>query len=146
LGLRCPYGAIGDVLWVREAWALYEAPHCPWPDLPHAHANGVGWAFYREGFDRSPPRWRSPIHMPRWASRLTLRVTGVRVERLQDISEEDARREGIDCSLHPGDVECGCSFARVGFQKLWDDLNYDRAPWASNPWVFALDFESLADA
>ena len=85
----CPYGKPGDQLWVKETHVLV-AGRC-WPRLPyrkHPESDHV-YCYYREGFDRSPPsRWRPSIYTPRWASRLTLEVTGVRVERVQDIGWE----------------------------------------------------------
>jgi hypothetical protein len=91
-GLRCPYGPPGDTLWVRETWA----------PLPGSVVLNV--AFYRADTKAAPDdvRWRPSIHMPRWASRITLEVKGVRVERLQDISEDDARAEGCKARPSPG--------------------------------------------
>ena len=80
--LRCPYGVPGDRLWVREAWRL--------PD-----GAPKGWVDYRADDTRDGFKWKPSIHMPRWASRITLEVTDVRVERLQDISEADAMAEGV---------------------------------------------------
>jgi hypothetical protein len=88
------------------------------------------------------------IHMPRWASRLELQVTDVRVERLQDISEEDAREEGADLLSEDGmsgwghtDETCPASYTRRnGFRHLWDSINAKRAPWDSNPWVWVVSF------
>lgn len=92
--LFCPYGQPGDRLWVRETWALK-------PDAAPVYDRSDLWRLcaYRidgETWSPRPERWRSPIHMPRWASRITLEITGVRVERLQDISEEDAVAEGFE--------------------------------------------------
>lgn len=83
-------------LWVRETWRLYEsAKHNPWPDLP-SRRGPDGLAFYRDGFDRSPPtRWRPSIFMPRWASRTNLTPIQARLMRLQDITDEDALAEGV---------------------------------------------------
>jgi hypothetical protein len=82
--------------------------------------------------------WRPSIHMPRWASRITLLVTGVRVERLQDISEADALAEGVPNSLHlPGG-----RFARENFAHLWWTIHGDGA-WEANPWVWAVEFKVL---
>lgn len=76
--------------------------------------------------------------MPRWASRITLEITDVRVERLQSISEEDAAAEGVDpMVVLPGDVVSHVA----GFGVLWDSINHDRAPWDSNPWVWAISFK-----
>jgi hypothetical protein len=94
----CKYGAPGDTLWVRETWCLKQPLRFP---SVHYRADGEhvvlddgdGFtAVNKDGSEKSP--WRSSIHMPRWASRITLRITDVRVERLQDISEDDARAEG----------------------------------------------------
>lgn len=87
-----------------------------------------------------PPRWRPGIHMPRWASRLTLHVTDVRVQRLQDISEDDAQAEGCPCQSD--DDLCGME-AAGWFRDLWDSLNAERAPWSSNPWVVAVTFRPV---
>ena len=121
--IPCPYGVSGDRLWVRETWSV--------------SGNGP---FYRA--DTMQPEtvhysWRSPIHMPWVFSRLTLEITAVRVQRLQDISEEDAKAEGVDRIV-----------AKVptywdAFQYVWDDINGMRAPWESNPWVWALTFRRL---
>lgn len=102
---RCPYGVPGDRLWVRETHLIYDAhgQHRadgnrwgPWGGLPtRLSEDRTKIAYFREGFDRCDPgHWRPSIHMPRWASRLTLEITEVRVERLQDISEADAIAEG----------------------------------------------------
>ena len=88
------------------------------------------------------------MFMPRWASRLTLIVTDVRVQRLQDISEADARDEGVECDsdgwrdyMMPT-TQC-CGSARNSFATLWDSLNAERAPWSSNPWVVAVTFRPV---
>lgn len=117
-GVRCPYGQLGDRLWVRETWGA-----C------------AGSPVYRADDNATCPdggRWKPSIHMPRWASRITLEVTGVRVERLQDISEEDAIAEGVP-------EQRGDPWA---FQCLWDSINgaRERCSWAANPWVWAITF------
>ena len=132
----CPFGSPGDHLWVRETW---------YPCVP-----GSGVAQYKADADcndikwhsEQGHRWRSPIHMPRWASRLTLEITGVRVERLQEISEEDAAAEGssgcFEKHLHYDGREFRCSF-----ERLWDSINATRPghSWESNPWVWCLSFK-----
>lgn len=85
----------------------------------------------------SPDFWRASIHMPRWASRLTLEVTEVRVQRLREISEEDVLAEGVTAADDP-DV------TREAFRFLWDAINGKRAPWESNPWVWAISFRKWA--
>jgi len=82
--LRCPYGSEGTVLWVRETWAQENVNH---KDV---------FIYKADGWDRSGLKWKSSIHMPRKAARIFLKVKNVRVERLQDISEEDAKAEGVD--------------------------------------------------
>ena len=109
----------GDRLWVREAFR--QAP-------------GSESFHYRADPDEvSGGPWRASIHMPRWASRLTLEITEVRVQRLQEISDEDAKAEGRGITWGGG------CFNR-SFAGAWDEINGKRAPWASNPWVFALTF------
>lgn len=118
--LHCPYGKTGDRLWVRETWC---------PDVePYT---------FRYKADGGEPleRWRPSIHMPRWASRITLEVVSVRVERLQDISEEDALAEGITL------VERGTSPVDQ-FNKLWESIN-GPGSWEANPWVWVVSFKRI---
>jgi len=132
-GLRCPYGAPGDTLWVRETWTQYPIELNPEPCD----------AWYKATSNGPPPpfKWRPSIHMPRWASRITLRITDIRVERLQDISEDDARAEGCDPVVHPdGAVDCGTR--KTTFAKLWNKINGPGA-WDANPWVWAFSFERV---
>lgn len=145
-GYVCPYGVPGDRLWVRERFMHYA-------NVLHADDTRTPHIKFRDGsyFDgqrlpnaRIPSRddwtrWRPSIHMPRWASRLTLEVVSVRVERLNDISEADARAEG-----YCGDgVSRHESEARNWFAGLWDSINAKRHPWASNPWVFVVEFKRV---
>lgn len=160
----------GDRLWVKECWnafAFSEDGEDAWPTRTIPTAGEMAeireaayrvdvQAVYRES-DRArqwfaDQKWRPSIHMPRWASRLTLTVTDVRVQRLQDISEVDAVAEGIermrsgrgyyDITVSKGAVRAGIWHHKAtdAFESLWDSLNVDRAPWASNPWVVALTF------
>jgi len=132
--LRCPYGQPGDQLWVKETWREDS------PDDPEG-------AIYRADQEHLMPqggRWKPSIFMPRWASRVTLEITGVRVERLQDISETDALAEGI----HRYDVleEAGPHdphFNRGTYQRLWESIN-GGGSWASNPWVWVITFKGIA--
>lgn len=134
--------AKGDRLWVREAWA---------PEGVDAE-EGFYRPDYRATANGQPTdgRWRSPIHMPRWASRLTLIVTDVRVQRLQDISEDDAIAEGIertsgsittycDYEDYPDDPYEWFSRPTASFRTLWNSLHGPDA-WNANPWVAAYTF------
>lgn len=138
--------AVGDRLWVRENWrpigdaALSE---CVGPeDVMFAASVGP--------IDLETFRWRPSIHMPRWASRLTLIVTGVKVERLKDISEADAITEGIervgDIAGEPGwkhypngSAAGGWLDPRESFRTLWQSINGPES-WEANPWVVAVSF------
>jgi hypothetical protein len=143
--MTCPYGVPGDRLWVREAWRGSATLDWAKPsDMP------AGSAIFYEADDRStwcddlthPPSTlkRPGMFMPRWASRITLEVTGVRVERLQDISDADALAEGIDRHevLTDGDAPPG--FHRETYQKLWERIN-GPGSWAANPWVWVVEFK-----
>lgn len=142
LASRCPYGQPGDRLWVRETF-------CPdWSDKPIYKADG-GSAM-SAGYAKEP-RWRPSIHMPRCASRLTLEITGIRVERLQDISEADARAEGARCAdeatgrevLFPSSSNCGSY--RLHYRDIWDQIN-GPGSWEANPWVWVVEFRRSIDA
>lgn len=137
----CPYGVPGDRLWVKEPFALEDAEGC---DVGPEDPEGDTWrVHYRTGPDDvAPTRWRSPRFMHRWASRLLLEVTDVRVERVQDISEEDARAEGAPA--RPNDLKVSWGPYRCGFADLWDSLNARRGfPWEANPWVWCISFRRV---
>lgn len=164
-GLHCihPSWHVGDKLWVRETWChkaddngmiVYNAEgnwdaSCVWYaadgiDVRAIDADGWGET-NNDGTERSP--WRPSIHMPRWASRITLEVTGVRAERVGDISEADARAEGITDGgcLNCGESEpCGCASpepsARDSFAWLWQNINGEYS-WHANPWVWVIEFK-----
>ena len=164
--IACPYGQPGDRLWVRETWApmcLTADPHCWCPDDEAKAKNhyveyraDTGNAYPGEwpedearGYDDAP-KWRPSIHMPRSACRLTLEVTGVRVERVRDISEADAAAEGFDSpefrdkieelrSIAVGDIPTTYPTPRSEFLHTFFDLN-KRAPADSNPWVWVVEF------
>lgn len=156
----CPYGEAGDRLWVREAHIIFPTygqrradgkRWGPWGGLPTTLSeDGKQIAYYREGFDRCDPgRWRPSIHMPRWASRIALDVTGVRVERLQDISEADAIAEGILVQCSQTDVGWvgywpaadtePYATAVEAYRALWESINGEGS-WDTNPWVWVVEF------
>ncbi|WP_413676407.1 hypothetical protein [Pantoea dispersa] len=132
----CPFGAVGDHLWVRETWA--EAGGSA-PELQLYRANYP--AHVPSKYENVPPaesiRWRPSIHMPRRASRITLEITGVRVERLNDISEDDAKAEGAptECCVI-GDKHF------LGFRSLWRSI-YGADSWQANPWVWVIEFKRV---
>jgi hypothetical protein len=169
--IRCPYGVRGDRLWVRETCYLTAGgddgePMCV-PPVSYAADGPVN----RERY----PFVRPSIHMPRWASRITLEVVDLAVQPLQTISDEDAIAEGVEqlfseaeLAKHP---ECWCDpmpyknylwhglpgkrcteqfsskkTARESFASLWDSINADRAPWDSSPWVWAVTFRRVPHA
>ena len=143
---RCPFGQPGDLLWCRETWARDDEDGCLMyrADLGR-DANADAWEQGRiEGVPRY--RWRPSIHMPRWASRITLRVTDVRVERLGDISEADAVAEGIE-RRGPGwawytDAKAYTTDPRTSYRDLWESIN-GPGSWDANPWVWCLTFERV---
>lgn len=136
----------GDRLWVRESHAIV-------PRTAYRMSDGVQQtlrpednhdaAIYAAEWDRSKPgQWRPSIHMPRWASRLTLTVTDVRVERLQDISEDDAAAEGWPAPedrAKTGIAEIRDAYPIGWYAWLWDSIN-GRGAWDKNPWVAAYSF------
>lgn len=126
-----PYGRPGDRLWVRETFSgrrtIDGRLHY---DLPVLYkADGV--------LADASCGWKPPIFMPRWASRITLEITKVRVERLADISEDDAVKEGVDFFQVSPDGN-GCF--KESFKILWDSINGKKYPWDSNPWVYVIEF------
>ena len=158
--IRCPYGAPGDRLWVRETWhGSFMMDSEPVRAITACHAEGHKFgrvAHYAA--DGNPcataGRARPSIHMPRSASRITLEVVSVRVERLQEISEEDAVAEGAllfdgpDTFRDNAGMQSlyfpGMGYAQAAFRDLWDSINAKRAPWESNPWVWVIEFRRAA--
>lgn len=142
LGDVCPYGQLRDRLWVREAHAFVPMPayRCSTGIYQKVNpSDDYEACVYRENFDRARSfPWRPSIHMPRWASRITLEITDVRVERLQDISIEDAKAEGSPTHGHSG-AEIS---ARKGFRHLWGRINGHES-WDANPWVWVIKFKRI---
>jgi hypothetical protein len=140
--IDAPY-VVGDVLWVRETWHVRGLCHT----LPIAASKAAAPDAFV--YAATPPAgwtggWRPSIHMPRWAARIFLRVESVRVERVQDITEENARAEGID--EHPACEQAlilGCSY-REAFRFVWDSLAPAGSKWADNPWVWVVGFRRVA--
>lgn len=144
----CPYGQPGDRLWVRETWQHSNFPLGPYDescivfyradymDDPH----GPDGELSPEGAYR---KWRPSIHMPRLASRITLEITGVRVERLQDISEADCIGEGA----HGGHgAIAGYTYSATPlehYRYIWESIN-GAGSWDANPWVWVIEFRSRA--
>lgn len=137
---RPPY-VPGNRLWVRENFAIV-------PATAYRMSEGVPQtldpedsyrsAIYAAGWERCKPGpWRPSIHMPRWASRMTLPVTDVRAERLQDITEEDAQAEGPSLATDYGRLH---PTYRLAFANLWDSLSPDGRRWDDNPWVWRVQF------
>lgn len=141
----CPYGQPGDRLWVRETWRKTN-----WTDEPNRGEWRVFWRATEKEDSRNNGLWRPSIHMPRWASRILLEVVSVRVERVQDISEEDARAEGVEwqnerpCWVNYLDREDWSPTARDSFRTLWDSINAKRGyGWDANPWVWVVEFKKI---
>ncbi|MCM6134649.1 hypothetical protein M4D10_15970 [Klebsiella pneumoniae] len=153
--ISCPFGAVGNRIWVREAFRV------------HSRATDVATLVYKASERNSwteqthrvpvavcnkpatPEKWTPSLHMPRWASRILLEITDVRVERLNAISEEDARAEGIidgGC-LNCGEPEpCGCANpepdATDAFAYLWQSI-YGQESWNADPWVWVIEFKRV---
>lgn len=151
----CPFGAVGDRIWVRETWARYNIDQNS-HDIAYRATTPEDWP--EEG------RWRPSIHMPRWASRILLEITNVRVERLNAISEEDAQREGVHTEVWdqtvvarnyaardeffqfwsedmPHYVEMNQLY-RSSFRSLWESI-YGAENWLANPWVWVIEFKRV---
>lgn len=145
---RCPYGAPGDRLWVRETWS-HDGPDLATVRACHEDVcGGLGYGPYYRATECAPDTlvWIPSIYMPRWASRITLDVTGVRIERLHDISEADAAAEGVDVSVvdpSPRGMRVKpkhYSSTRECFSDLWREINGAES-WDANPWVWVIEFK-----
>lgn len=134
----CPFGQVGDRLWVRETWA--------WCSKNKGHyiykADGDGFSTCHV----KDYKWKPSIHMPRKASRITLGITNIKVERLQEISSIDCHNEGADEALAGKSFplkEQRLTVIQHGFAWLWDQINGKKYPWESNPWVWVIEFKVL---
>jgi len=198
--IRGQYGVPGDRLWVRETWRAEERASDSVAGIRFAADDAfVAIADTREAAERwmaarhmktrpadvpadarvwaarpyPADQWRPNIFLPRWASRITLEVTGVRAERLQAIADADIRAEGVDVPVSPPDAQgrsellvrlsgkhpptdylrpyrgqpyTEAEIRRAEFASLWDSLNGARASWASNPWVWCIEFKRVEQA
>ena len=172
----CPFGKVGDRLWVRETWGVVthtftadgdisdwipDRPATPIEDMKYGQGYYSGHVIYAadgsfewcdEDDDEPHSLWMPSIHMPRSASRITLEITNIRIERLQDITEEDAVAEGIDSldGIFDDDVinfsgrthmviDSGITW----FATLWEKL-YGIGSWETNPWVWVITFKRVA--
>jgi len=181
-GIKCPYGQVGDVLWVRETWRKHHITdtfgetHFDKPAIikyaadrpePVYEVDGDGFqVFNKDGSEKFIP-WRPSIFMPKAACRLYLQITDIRVERLQDISEEDAKAEGVqpncDGAENCPSPKCkatGCQSAgeyyhymrdfedfpafsaKESFESLWEKINGAES-WEANPWVWVISFKKI---
>ncbi|EAN0642063.1 hypothetical protein ID436_004132 [Salmonella enterica] len=143
----CPYGEVGDRIWVRETYQgpLFDYEHMESyledsskfykPEFCVYRADGKPAPEFYDADDNLHCGWRPSIHMPRWASRLTLEITGVRVERLNSITESDAEAEGV--------TDTGFGDLLVdGYRYLWKSI-YGEESWAANPWVWVIEFKRV---
>lgn len=162
LQCNCPYGAPGDVLWAKETWQYADWNEDGESCIRYAADGAKSWRVVPDHYsDRaqhewerlSQPEnynidkcaadrcWRASMFMPRWASRITRGIVAVRVERLQDIGEADAIAEGM--KPRPAEPYDCMDDPREQFRFRWDSINAKRAPWASNPWVWVVEFGAL---
>ncbi|HAW1718114.1 TPA: hypothetical protein ACIY0Z_004078 [Escherichia coli] len=142
----CPFGNVGDRIWVRETFNAFWLDN----DVIQEIKDGVSLASelcdYKADYsDSSKPAegWTPSIHMPRWASRILLEITDVRVERLHDMSEADAKAEGaspVTYKITPPEA-----VYRVGFGDIWRGI-YGQENWLSNPWVWVIEFKRIQGA
>ena len=128
----CPYGRVGDLLWVRETWAVD----------PYANRPGHRKILFKTDMidPDYPIKWKPSIHMFKKYARIWLEITDIRVERLQDIRTGDILKEGtprVSKSNDPWEA------IFEDFEKLWDSINGKKHPWKSNPWVWAIEFKRV---
>ena len=160
--IKSPYGIDGDEIWVRETFTKiwnqdgclhddpYDTTECPCEGCHIEYKADSGSKYPADWPDDSTgdpdlPTWKPSIYMPRWASRIQLKVVDIRIERLQDISEADARAEGVllsgrTCTMYEG-------IYRDAFSILWDGINSTRSgglyAWSKNPWVWRVEFSKI---
>lgn len=162
VGDACPFGAVGDRIWVRETWGVVshafsddglmidwvpDRPATAIHEMPFGNGYYSGYAIYAadgdftwgddDGYEDGRSCWKPSIHMPRAASRILLEITDVRVERLRSMSQDDARAEGVIAASGP--MEAG-----LAFRELWDSI-YGEESWKANPWVWVIKFKRIED-
>jgi len=135
----CPYGSTGHLLWVRETFAKYPDGFVYKADFPD-DGFGSGIVNLRTG-ENYQIVWKPSIFMPRMASRITLEITEIRIERLNTISESDAVAEGCQAWVENGQVT---DTAVSDYAHLWDEINLERGySWESNPYVWVVSFQPM---
>jgi len=159
ISYHCPYGKPGDVPWVRETWrgplvpedALAEYERDPTPFRQPAYcqyradSNELG-----QHIMSSPEAeqfgWQTAIHMPRWASRINLEITGVRAEKIQDISEDDIMAEGVQTDSHFLNnfftMNMNSESPKEAYRKAWQK-QYGATSWEVNPWFWVIEFQRI---
>lgn len=152
--LHCPLGKIGDRLWVRETWQgplvdyenankFYKAPE-PFQTIKNCvyKADGGPHPEYFDADDNLRYGWKSSAQMPRWASRILLEITSVRVERLQEAGDDDFKAEGypLERELTGGSADAFC-----WFRHLWDSVSKPEFNYESNPWVWVITFKQIQE-
>ncbi|ELN3936589.1 hypothetical protein WNJ37_07205 [Klebsiella pneumoniae] len=162
VGDACPFGAVGDRIWVRETWGVVshafsddglmidwvpDRPATAIHEMPFGNGYYSGYAIYAadgdftwgddDGYEDGCSCWKPSIHMPRAASRILLEITDVRVERLRSMSQDDARAEGVIAASGP--MEAG-----LAFRELWDSI-YGEESWKANPWVWVIKFKRIEE-
>ena len=137
--VRCPYGQPGDLIWVREThgYEVRSVSGTPHEQIVYRATKPDAVRCYDCNGMEQPMKWHPSIHMPRWASRITLLVTDVRVERVQDISEGDAIHEGVETEPRNWDACYKDAFAR-----LWESIN-GPGSWDRNEWVWVIEFHLI---
>jgi hypothetical protein len=136
--IPCPFGEVGDRLWVRESFRLFNSSNeCGCSESPCGCPRN-GTPIYRATHDDGESKWKPSIHMPRAACRIILEITNVRVERVIAISDSDAKAEGVEPSLVGADLNHIAHV--VAFQDLWQSIYGN---WDSHPWVWVIEFKVL---
>jgi len=154
----CPYGRVGDRLWVRETWRLWEGQAFAGyealdPDILEGSLKGLDLEYLKtrpieykaDSLDEGP--WRPSIFMPKWVCRIFLEITDIRVQRLNQISEEDAIAEGFESTavVTPAGNDYIGQYPSEHFYEYWEVLNGKKPgiDWLSNPWVWAITFKKV---